>query len=145
MGLNSMSATSDLLLSPTFHKFPGLKVALAEGGTGWIPYMLERIDQVWERHRWYSGVNVETRPSDLFRRNIWGCFITDQAGIDLRHVIGVDRLTYESDYPHSDSLWPHSRKHLAEALADVPDDEAHRIVELNACELFGWRPWATTT
>jgi predicted TIM-barrel fold metal-dependent hydrolase len=142
MGLNSMSATSDLLLSPTFHKFPRLKVALAEGGTGWIPYMLERIDQVWERHRWYSGVDVEKRPSELFATNMWGCFITDQAGFDLRLRIGVDRLTYESDYPHSDSLWPHSRKHLAEALVDVPDDEAHRIVELNACALLSWRPWA---
>jgi len=142
MGLNSMSTMADLAFSRTFFKFPRLKVALAEGGIGWMPYMMERIDAVWEKHRWYANVDVETRPSDLIRRNIWGCFIVDQAGIDLRDRIGVDRLTWESDYPHSDSQWPHSRKGLEEALRDVPDEDAWKIAELNACELLGWRPWA---
>jgi predicted TIM-barrel fold metal-dependent hydrolase len=143
MGLNSMGTLADLLYSRTFHVFPDLKVALAEGGTGWLPYMLERIDQVWEKHRWYAHVDTQTRPSTLFAKNVWGCFIADQAGVDFRHRIGVDRLTWESDYPHSDSQWPHSRKGMAEMLADVPDEEAHRIAELNACELLGWRPWAS--
>ena len=141
-GTNSMYATADLLFSPVFYKFPNLKVALSEGGIGWVPYLLERIDLTWEKHRWYAHVDTETRPSTLFQKNVWGCFISDQAGIDLRHRIGVDRLTWESDYPHSDSQWPHSRKGMEQMLANVPDDEAHRIAELNACELLGWRPWA---
>jgi len=65
--LNSMTALSELILSPVFHKFPNLKVALSEGGIGWMPYMLERIDYVWERHRWYNDVNTEIRPSELFK------------------------------------------------------------------------------
>ena len=136
MGCNSMYTLADLLFSPVFHKFPGLKVSLAEGGIGWMPYLLERLDYVWERHRWYTEIDSETRPSDLFRRNVWGCFIDDEAGLALRHTIGIDRLTWECDYPHSDSNWPHARKRAAEMLADVPDDEAHRIAELNARELF---------
>jgi predicted TIM-barrel fold metal-dependent hydrolase len=143
MGSNSAAALADLLFAPTFHNFPNLKVSLAEGGIGWIPYQLERIDYVWERHRYYSGVRTDVRPSDLFRRNVWGCFIDDVHGIKSRHTIGVDRITWESDYPHSDSAWPHSRKRAEEVLADVPDEEAHRIVELNACEMFNWRPWAS--
>lgn len=141
MGLNSMATLAELLYSRTFHVFPRLKVALAEGGIGWIPYMLERIDTVWERHRWYANVDTERRPSEFFHTNVWGCFITDQTGIDMRHRIGVDRILVESDYPHSDSHWPHTRKVVAEMLADVSDEEAHRIVELNACEMLGWRPW----
>jgi predicted TIM-barrel fold metal-dependent hydrolase len=135
-GCNSMYTTADLLFSPVFHKFPELKVALSEGGIGWIPYMLERIDSTWERHKYYTGVNRDVRPSDLFRRHIWGCFIDDEFGIANRHAIGVDRITWECDYPHSDSNWPEARKRAAEALADVPDDEVHRIVELNARALF---------
>jgi predicted TIM-barrel fold metal-dependent hydrolase len=142
MGTNSMAALSDLLFSPVFHRFPGLKVSLAEGGIGWIPYQLERIDYVWERHRWYTGINTDKRPSELFRSNVWGCFIDDESGLRNRDVIGVDRLLWECDYPHSDSAWPQSRKRAAEVLADVPDDEVHRIVELNAAELFRFRPWA---
>ena len=137
-GLNSMSATAELLLSPVFHKFPNLKIALSEGGIGWMPYMLERIDFVWERHRWYNDVNREVRPSDLFRKHIYGCFISDYAGIANRHLIGVDNIMFESDYPHSDSNWPNTRKILAEALLDVPDDEARKMVELNARRVYNF-------
>ena len=137
-GCNSMYATADLLFSRVFHRFPRLKVALAEGGIGWVPYLLERIDYTWERHKFYTGVDLDTRPSDLFRTNIWGCFIDDEAGLKNRYDIGIDRITFESDYPHSDSNWPNTRKRVAEVLADIPDDEVHRIVELNARELLGF-------
>ena len=103
-----------------------------------MPYMLERIDYTWERHRYYTGIDIDTRPSDLFRRNMWGCFIDDVAGVTNRHEIGIDRITWESDYPHSDSNWPKSRVRAAEVLADVPDDEVHQIVELNARALLGF-------
>ncbi|GAA1851379.1 amidohydrolase family protein [Pseudonocardia ailaonensis] len=136
MGTNSMKAMSDLCFSPVFHRHPGLKVSLSEGGVGWIPYLLERMDATWERHRFYQKVNQEVRPSELFRRNIWGCFISDDIGIILRHEIGLDRLTWECDYPHSDSNWPNSRKLLEASFLDVPDHEVRTIVETNAAKLF---------
>jgi predicted TIM-barrel fold metal-dependent hydrolase len=137
-GLNSMATTSDLLFSNVFKKFDRLKIALSEGGIGWMPYMLERIDYTWERHRFYTGIDLHQRPSELFQRHFWGCYIDDVFGLKNRYDIGVDRITWECDYPHSDSQFPHSREHAAEVLADVPDDEAHRIVELNARELLGF-------
>ena len=79
-GMNSQFTTIDLLLSPVLHKFPRLRVALSEGGIGWIPYVLERADYTWERHRWYTGINADVRPSSLFRDHIFGCFIADDAG-----------------------------------------------------------------
>ena len=136
MGTNSMTTVTDLLFSPVFHNFPGLKIALSEGGIGWMPWLMERADAVWERHKYYTGVDQISRPSDLFRRHVYGCFIADDAGIELRHHIGIDNLTWECDYPHSDSFWPNSRELLAKALQSVPDEEAHKIVELNARRLF---------
>jgi predicted TIM-barrel fold metal-dependent hydrolase len=137
-GLNSAYAFAELLLSPVFHKFPGVKVALSEGGIGWLPYMLERIDYVWDRHRWYNDVNREARPSELFKKHVYGCFISDQAGIEARHRIGIDNIMFESDYPHSDSNWPHTRKLLDEVFADVPEDEAGKILEWNARRLYNF-------
>jgi predicted TIM-barrel fold metal-dependent hydrolase len=137
-GCNSMFAAADLMFSPVFHRHPRLKVALAEGGVGWVPYLLERADYVWDRHRYYQNVNQDMKPSDIFRRNIWGCFIDDVHGLRSRDVIGVDRITWECDYPHSDSNWPNSRKRAVEVFADVPDDEVHRIVEWNSRELFSF-------
>jgi predicted TIM-barrel fold metal-dependent hydrolase len=135
-GTNSMSAVVDLLFSPVFHKHPNLKVALSEGGIGWIPYILERADYVWERHRYYQNVNQDIPPSELFRRNVYACFIEDKHGLAVRHSVGVGNMLWECDYPHSDSNWPNSRKVAEDVFADVPDDEVRRIVETNARELF---------
>ncbi|MCW2884348.1 MAG: hypothetical protein QOE54_2863 [Streptosporangiaceae bacterium] len=137
-GTNSMHSTADLLFSPVFHRHPKLKVALSEGGIGWIPYFLERCDYVWKKHRYYQNVNQEAVPSDLFRKHIYGCFIEDASGVNNRYDIGIDNITWECDYPHSDSFWPESRKRAAEVLAEVPDEEAHKIVELNARRVYNF-------
>lgn len=136
MGVNSMLAVADMVFSPMFHRFPDLKVALSEGGIGWFPYLIERMEGTYERHRFYTGISDALTPREIVQRNVYGCFIEDDAGIEIRHRFGVDNIMWECDYPHSDSLFPHSRKHLEEALRDVPDDEAHKIAELNARALF---------
>ncbi len=136
LGLLSMAALSDLVLSPIFNRHPRLKVVLAEGGIGWVPYMVERLDQVWHKQRHHSKVNIEKMPSECFRDHIWTCFIRDEAGLEARHRIGVDKIMFEADYPHSDTMWPNSRKVLAEQLLDVPEDEARKIAGLNAAALF---------
>jgi predicted TIM-barrel fold metal-dependent hydrolase len=135
---NAQFATVDLLLSPVFHKFPRLRVALSEGGIGWIPYVLERTDYTWERHRWYTGVNTEVRPSDLFCDHIFGCFIEDHAGLSMRDLIGLGNIMFEGDYPHSDSNFPASREKLAGSLTNVPDAEARLIAEDNARRVFNF-------
>jgi predicted TIM-barrel fold metal-dependent hydrolase len=129
---------TELLLSPIFHNHPRLRVALSEGGIGWMPWMLERIDYVWERHRHYTGCNPDVRPSELFKEHIFGCFISDDTGIEIRDLIGVDNIMFESDYPHSDSNWPSSRVVLEKMLANVPDDIARKIAEDNARRVFNF-------
>lgn len=135
---NLMWTVSDLLLSGVLQKHPGLKFVLAEGGIGWMPYIRERVDYTWERHRWYQDIDFDQRPSELMDKHFWGCFIDDQFGVAVRDLIGIDRITCEIDYPHSDSLWPNSRKHYTELFLDVPDDDVHKMVELNARELYNF-------
>jgi predicted TIM-barrel fold metal-dependent hydrolase len=128
-GLNSQMCTIDLVNSRIFERFPKLKVALSEGGISWMPYILERADYTWERHRFYTGMSDASRPSDIFHTNIFGCFIYDDAGLANIDRIGEDNIMFEGDYPHSDSNWPHSREMLAKSLANVPDDVARKIAE----------------
>jgi predicted TIM-barrel fold metal-dependent hydrolase len=137
-GTNSMDATADLLFSPVFHNHPELQFVLSEGGIGWIPYLLERADQTWEKHRFYQNVNQTVRPSDLFAKHISGCFIDDRFGLARRHDVGIDRITWECDYPHSDSNWPNSRKIVHDMMLDIPDDEVQQMVEWNARKLFNF-------
>jgi predicted TIM-barrel fold metal-dependent hydrolase len=139
MGSTLFHSMADIMLSPTLHKHPNLKIAYSEGQIGWMPYALQRIDQVWEHYRFYDiepTINAEVRPSDLFRQHIYGCFIDDMVGVEMRHSIGVDNILWEADYPHADSVFPNSRTNLAKMLAGVPDDECHKIAELNARKLF---------
>lgn len=134
-GVNSMSALGDLIYSGVMDKHPTLKIALSEGGAGWVPYVLERLDYTWERSR-YEGVNSERPPSEVFAQQFWVCMIVDNYAIANRHRIGLERLMWEADFPHNDGNYPNSRKMLAEALTDVPDDEARMIAETNARELY---------
>jgi predicted TIM-barrel fold metal-dependent hydrolase len=136
-GLGSFVMVTDLTFSHVFHKFPNLKIALSEGGIGWISYIKERMDYVWERQKHWAGV-ADVRPSTLFDKHFWGCFIDEEVGLRERHAIGLNNIMLEIDYPHSDTTWPHTQKRVSELMANVPDDEAHRIVELNARDLFSF-------
>ncbi len=136
-GVNSMAALGDLLYSGQLNNYPNCRIALSEGGAGWVPYALERLDYTWERSR-YDGVNCTISPSEMFARQVWVCMVADRYAIVNRHLIGLDKLMWESDFPHNDGNWPNSRKVLAEAVLDVPDDEVRMIGELNARRLYNF-------
>jgi predicted TIM-barrel fold metal-dependent hydrolase len=136
-GVNSMSALGDLIYGGAFNGLPSCRVALSEGGAGWVPYVLERLDYTWLRSR-YEGLKNTELPSEVFAQHVWVCMISDRYAIRNRDLIGVDKIMWEADFPHNDSNWPNSRKVLAETMADVPDDEARRIAELNARKLYAF-------
>ncbi len=134
---NAMMSVVDFLWSGVLVRFPRLKLAYAESQIGWIPYVLERIDDVWEDNQgWAQTKQIPEPPSTYFHRNMWGCFFKDRTGIGQRYEIGVDRITFETDYPHSDSTWPDTRSVVAGLLDGVPGDEVHKILRGNAIELF---------
>ncbi len=134
-GVNSMSALGDLVFSGVLEPHPNCKIALSEGGAGWVPYVLERLDYTWQRSR-YESVRCTRLPSELFAQHFWVCMVADRYAVINRHLIGLDKLMWECDFPHNDGNWPDSRKVLADALHDVPDDEARQIGELNARRLY---------
>ena len=68
--------------------------------------------------------------------NVYGCFFKDNTGIELRERIGIDRITFETDYPHTDSTWPHSRAIVAKLLDGLDAESIHKIVRGNAIDLF---------
>ena len=92
-------------------RFPELKLAYSEGQIGWIPYILERADDVWREHRAWGGVKdiVPEPPSTYYYRQVYGCFFRDVHGLESLHRVGVDNMTFETDYPHTDSTWPHTQ------------------------------------
>jgi predicted TIM-barrel fold metal-dependent hydrolase len=142
--VNTLAAAADLVFSSIFQKFPTFKVALSEGGIGWIPYMLEKMDTHYQHHRAWTGEDFgDTLPSQVFRDRVVTCFIEDDVGIEMRHTIGIDTITWECDYPHSDSTWPTSPERLWKNVGDIPDEEIDKITHLNAMRVFHYDPFAS--
>jgi len=134
---NAMISLVDFLWSGVLVRFPTLKLAYAESQIGWIPYVLERIDDVWHDNQgWAQTKQIPEPPSTYFHRNIYGCFFKDQTGIDMRDRIGIDRITFETDYPHSDSTWPDSREVAGNLLKGLDQESITRILRNNAIDLF---------
>ena len=141
--MNTSIAASDLLWSTVPRRYPGLKVALSEGGSGWVPYFMDRADKTYDMHHLWTGQSFgDLKPSDVFRRNFLTCFISDPVGVALRHEIGINNICWEMDYPHSDSNWPEAPEELAEVFAGVPDTDIDRITHLNAMDWFSYDPFS---
>ena len=135
---NAMASMSDWLFSGKLVEFPDLRLAYSEGQIGWIPYILERADTVWDEHRAWAGTKtlVPEPPSTYYYRQIYGCFFRDQHGIDSLDKVGIDNTTFETDYPHTDSTWPHTRK-VAEALtAGLAPEVIRKIMRGNAIRML---------
>jgi predicted TIM-barrel fold metal-dependent hydrolase len=136
---NAMASLSDWLFSGKLVTHPRLKIAYSEGQIGWLPYALERADDVWLEHRAWAGVSdiIPEPPSTYFRRQVYGCFFRDQHGVNSLADIGVDRVTFETDYPHTDSTWPDTKKIAEEMFAGLSADTVYRICRGNALEMLG--------
>lgn len=136
---NAMSSLADFLFSGVLVRFPNLKLAYSEGQIGWLPYILERADDVWREHRAWGGVKdiVPEPPSSYYYRQVYGCFFRDQHGLESLDRVGVDNITFETDYPHTDSTWPDTLKVAEEMMAHLTDEQAYKIVRGNAIRMLG--------
>ena len=120
----TMLTAQDLLFGPTLRRFPGLKVALSEGGIGWIPFYLDRVDRHFKNQSWIdNSFGDDKLPSDVFREHVLACFITDPSGLKLRNEVGIDTIAWECDYPHTDTTWPESPEAVWQR---VPGRRLHR-------------------
>jgi predicted TIM-barrel fold metal-dependent hydrolase len=130
----------DMIFSGVFERYPSLKLVIVEFELAWAPHLLSSMDYTYrERHeeasyRFKHGM----RPSDFFRRNVSLSFQEDAIGIRLRDTIGVENMMWGSDYPHSESTFPQSRKILEQILAGVPEHEQAKIVGGNTARLYGF-------
>lgn len=151
----SMIACAEWLWSRYPVTYPSLKIAMSEGGIGWVAMMLDRLDNLTDRAdmglmlddtdiRDRSGLpfpdgydwNTGLRPAEVLMRNFWFCTIDDPSTIDTRERIGVDHIMVEVDYPHSDSTWPNTQAVLKKAWGHLPVEDLRKMTHLNAARLF---------
>jgi predicted TIM-barrel fold metal-dependent hydrolase len=139
---NAMASMSDFLFSGVLVRYPELRLAYSEGQIGWIPYILERADDVWQEHRAWGGVRdrVPEPPSTYYYRQIFGCFFRDQHGLKSLDDVGVDNITFETDYPHTDSTWPHTKEVAEKMFSGLDDETIYKICRGNAIRMLSLNP-----
>ena len=132
----AMLTAMDWLFARMALRFPGLKICLSEGGIGWVAGVFDRLDHAEGYRDSRTSWPDHMRPADVFRRNFWFCTLNDPSAMSQRHRIGLDKITYEVDYPHADTGWPDSQQRLHRLIGELPKEEADMIAWRNASELF---------
>jgi len=137
MPISIANSAADWITLEAFQRYPDLKMALSEGGIGWVPYLLERADFTNRHHgAWTNKSYGSKKPSEIFREHVITCFIEDDVGLANRHLVGIDNICLEVDYPHSDCLWPTMPEGLWRSIQSVPggipDAEIDQICYGNA-------------
>lgn len=161
IGTMSSGCLLDWLFSPVFHRHPNLTIALSEGGIGWMPYFVERAEEVLNNHRSWAAKGdrridhttqslgeavsnlVDFNTLDirtLFQKHVSGCFIKDEAGLSMLHIIGEDNVCLETDYPHSDCKWPDSVAHALGQMQGLSDEVKYKILRGNAERIYRFTP-----
>jgi len=135
-GQMSLSACAEWLWSACAVRYPNLKIAMSEGGIGWVAMLVDRLDNIVDR----SGYGLDgfegMRPADVLRRNFWFCTIDDPSTICTRHTIGIDHVMLEVDYPHGDGTWPDTQAVVERYWGDLPVDELRKLCSQNAAALY---------
>ncbi|MDV2477493.1 amidohydrolase [Rhodococcus zopfii] len=143
--LISTIAATDVMLSGAIKKFPDLKFAMSEGGVGWVPPWLDRLERHVTNQEWTGRTFLPKgmTPTDAWRKNFLACYITEPSALSNRDRLGIDTIAWECDYPHSDSTWPNSPEMLMTELtaSNCTDAEIDKITHENVARFFDWDPF----
>jgi predicted TIM-barrel fold metal-dependent hydrolase len=129
---------ADVLMSIIFagvleHR-PHLKIVIGEAGTGWIPYILDRMDAEWEDQ--FKELDLKMKPSDYWYRQCYATYQSDPVGVKLLEELGTDNIMWGSDFPHPDGIYPDSQEYIEKELGHLPPDIKKKIVCDNAAKLY---------
>ena len=135
---NAVSSLMEFLFSGVLERYPTLLLAYSEGQVGWIPYQLERADAVWSEHRAWNGLKGEMKrpPSHYYYRQVYGCVFRDFFGMRNLADVGEDNVTFEVDYPHTDSTFPNTVALAREMFAGLSDEQRYKVCRGNAIRML---------
>jgi predicted TIM-barrel fold metal-dependent hydrolase len=128
---------ADLIVGGVPERFPRLKLVSAENDVSWIPHFMYRLDHAYDRLRHFESLTLPMLPSEYMKRNVVATFQFETTNVNFtRQVFGADNILWSSDYPHTDSTWPHSQDLITQAFGGIPQADVQKIVGANAARLY---------
>jgi predicted TIM-barrel fold metal-dependent hydrolase len=135
-GQLSLTACTEWLWSGVPVRYPDVEIAMSEGGIGWVAMLHDRLENIVDRSGYGSYFPGDVRPADVLHRNFWFCTIDDPSTLVTLDTVGVDRVMFETDYPHGDGTWPDSQAVFHRVFGSLPADTVAKIGYENAAALF---------
>jgi predicted TIM-barrel fold metal-dependent hydrolase len=140
-GTQVVEPMATFLASGVFERFPRLTVGTIEGGVGWVPWLLESMDDIYYKHHMWVRPYLKRPPSSYYKSNCFSTFQEDHAGLHMMKQAGMlDNVVWGSDYPHMEGSWPHSSEALERQLGELTEGERQKVLGLNATRIFGFDP-----
>src|SRR5262249_61018527 len=123
---------------------PQLRVVGAGAGRGWPRCLAQEPDyrhwRLWEAKEFWAdkgGSALVTKPSEIFKRQIYATFQDDHVAMSLIPFFGDGHLLWASDYPHPDSVWPDSRGAIERQMRHLSPKMRRKLTRDNASQLYG--------
>lgn len=135
-GQLSLGACTEWLWSGYPSRHPRLRIAMSEGGIGWVAMLHDRLENMVDRSGYGDWFPVGPRPADVLARNFRFCTLDDPSTLVTLPTVGVGNVMFETDYPHGDGTWPDSQAVFEHTFGALAPDDAAAVGHRNAAALF---------
>jgi predicted TIM-barrel fold metal-dependent hydrolase len=128
---------TNICASGVIERFPKLRFGSVEAGIGFIPWMMEIMDEAYKKHHFAVRPKLKMLPSEYFRSNGFATFGEDKPGLELIEKFDLtDNFLWANDYPHHEGTWPHSAEAIERDMAALRDETRAKVLGLNAARIF---------
>ena len=135
--LGVCATMSNFMMSGLLDSYEDLKIGLIESGIGWVPFVLEMLEHQCDEMRTIEDHGLGKRPKEYFAKNFWVSFwFETYAPQHMLEEIGMDRVMFETDFPHPTSLYPGAQEKMVEQLSGYDYETRKLILQGNASKLY---------
>ncbi|MGE4650054.1 MAG: amidohydrolase family protein [Myxococcota bacterium] len=131
--MGNMVCLANLISCGLLDRFPSLKFVSVESGVGWLPFLVESLDYQFVE----NGVtDLELRPSEYFRRQIYGSYWFENDPSDAIKKLGADNLMFETDFPHATCLYPGVQEQMHASIEGLEPAVQRKLLYENAARVY---------
>ena len=134
--LGCAATMANFMVSGLLDRYPKLKIGLIESGAGWVPFALESMEHQLDEYCTRENRGLQRTPREYFRQFWVSYWFETHAPKHMLETIGVDRVMFETDFPHPTSLYPGIQEKLVDTLGGYDYATRKRVLERNAVELY---------
>ena len=135
--IGNAATLGNWIVSGRLDRHPKLKIGLIESGMGWVPFALEALEHQFDEMLPSKSKLLQRRPWEYFRDQFWVTYWFETVGPKLLlETVGVNKVLFETDFPHPTSLYPGVQEHIVDTLGQYDHPVRKRVLERNAAELY---------